>query len=657
MTDQLRGLGGPACPPLSPKRPQATHAAESDEDLRLLGEQLRARADEVLERVVQSSCRGPALAAPVRSGFERICIVATTSVAAWMAGEDPSAGRAAGRESWDLFGGFAARRAAPLNEVTKRCLRWRDGVHEVLGECAERLGTPPATLARARAMTQTTLDVTLVRVCETFENECAHPDQELASHREELAFISTHDLLTGLPNRSMVLELGEQMLSRARRRRARMAALLVNVDNLTGVNETLGHDAGDELLQAIAARLEGVVRDCDALGRLGGDEFVLLADEVSDVAGVGVIADRLAEAIRPPFRLASGGPGELTVSASIGIAIGTRMSAEGFLRDADIAMHMAKREGNGRHVIFEAGMQDLVQTRMELEMDLRSALAREEYFLVYQPTFDLGGMVPTGLEALIRWKRPVRGIVTPNDFIPLLEETGLIVEVGRWVLHEACGQGAAWRRAGHPVGIAVNVSARQLDTDDFIADVRHALRASGLQAGALTLEITETTLMRDAGQAVRRLHEIKELGVRVAIDDFGTGYSSLAQLRRFPVDALKIDRSFISQLADDPQGQALIRTLVQLGKALSIETLAEGIEQQSELALLKRACCDSGQGFLFARPLDVQAAQLFLENWRAEPAAAATPPAAPTAPAAPALRKPALALLRSGSGRASVRSR
>jgi diguanylate cyclase (GGDEF)-like protein len=629
MTDQLRGRGGPE----RARLPGAHAEATPDAHVRHLGHELSARADDVLERVIQRSSSGPALAAPVRSSFERICIVATLTLAGWMANEDPGTGLAAGRESWELFGGLAARRSAPLNEVTKRCLRWRDAVDEILGECAELVHTPPTALARALAMTQTTLDVTLVRVCEAFESERAQTDQELASHREELAFIAMHDLLTGLPNRSMVLDLGEQMLSRARRRRTPVAALLINVDNLTGINETLGHDAGDELLQAIAARLEGVVRDTDALGRLGGDEFVLLAEEDSEAAGVSVIADRLTEALRAPFRLAAGGHTDLTVTASIGIATGAHTTAEDFLRDADIAMHRAKWEGKSRHVVFESGMQDLVQSRMELEMDLRGALAHEEYFLVYQPTFDLGGMVPTGLEALIRWKRPVRGVVAPNDFIPLLEETGLIVEVGRWVLHEACSQGAAWRRAGHPIGIAVNVSARQLDTDQFIADVQHSLRESGLEAGALTLEITETTLMRDAEQAVRRLHSIKELGVRVAIDDFGTGYSSLSQLQRFPVDALKIDRSFISQLADEPQGQALIRTLVQLGKALSIETLAEGIEQQSELKLLQQARCDSGQGFLFARPLDVQAAQLFLENWRAPALVGAPAPAAAAAPA------------------------
>jgi EAL domain-containing protein (putative c-di-GMP-specific phosphodiesterase class I) len=257
-----------------------------------------------------------------------------------------------------------------------------------------------------------------------------------------------------------------------------------------------------------------------------------------------------------------------------------------------------------------------VQSRMELEMDLRRALANDEFFLLYQPTFDLRGMVPTGAEALIRWKSAVRGIVQPNDFIPLLEETGLIVDVGRWVLGEACRQAAAWRDTSRPVGIAVNVSARQLETDQFIGDVREALAMSSLEPQALTLEITETALMRNPEQTAQRLHAIKALGVRIAIDDFGTGYSSFAHLQRFPVDSLKIDRSFISQLSENPEGETLLRTLVQLGKALSIETLAEGIELPNQLSLLREENCDSGQGYLFARPLEVGDAESFLQNWR-----------------------------------------
>jgi EAL domain-containing protein (putative c-di-GMP-specific phosphodiesterase class I) len=224
-------------------------------------------------------------------------------------------------------------------------------------------------------------------------------------------------------------------------------------------------------------------------------------------------------------------------------------------------------------------------------------------------------MSPTGMEALIRWSSPTRGIVQPDDFIPLLEETGLIVQVGEWVLEQACRQGAEWHLAGYPIGIAVNVSTRQLDTDAFVPTVADALERSGFDPGALTLEITETTLMSNTEETATRLAQAKELGVRIAIDDFGTGYSSLAYLQRFPVDALKIDRSFISRMGQDPEGETLIRTLVQLGKSLAIETLAEGIEQSRELSLLREEHCDSGQGFLFARPLDVDACAPFLQEW------------------------------------------
>jgi EAL domain-containing protein (putative c-di-GMP-specific phosphodiesterase class I) len=316
------------------------------------------------------------------------------------------------------------------------------------------------------------------------------------------------------------------------------------------------------------------------------------------------------------------------VTASIGLACGPRPSAEALLADAEIASHRAKVEGKDRIVAFEEGMQDVVQRQVTLEKDLRGALDRGEFFLVYQPTLDLRRMIPTGVEALIRWNCPVRGLVQPNDFIPVLEDSGLIVPVGKWVLEQACAQSASWRGAGYPVGVAVNVSARQLDGDEFIGVVETALADSGLEPGALTLEITETALMRNADETARRLHAIKELGVRIAIDDFGTGYSSLSHLQRFPVDALKIDRSFLMQLAENPEGETLLRTLVQLGKALSIETLAEGIERANDLAVLREEKCDSGQGYLFARPLDVGQAEEFLRSWRAEDAGLQAAPAA-----------------------------
>jgi diguanylate cyclase (GGDEF)-like protein len=598
----------------------AAAAGQAEQEVRRLGDALGARVDDVLRRTTARANQGSRaqLDRSVLESFDRIGRSSTSAVATWMAGGNPQDGRETGREAWHTYGQLAAQSAAPLNEVTKRCLRWRDSVADVLRETAGELGIHGTALARALSMVQHTLDVTLVRMCEAFEQERARMAQELTRREDELAFMATHDQLTGLPNRTLMLDRGEQMLGRARRQRIPIAALLIDLDNFTAINDTLGHSVGDELLRAIAARLDGVVRDIDALGRIGGDEFVVLAEEFSDGADAELIAERLHEALKAPFVVANGEHGGLTVTASIGVASGERTSVEEFLRDADIAMHRAKWEGKNRHVVFESRMQDVVQSRMELEMDLRSALANDEFFLVYQPTFDLRGMVPTGVEALIRWKSTVRGIVQPNDFIPLLEETGLIVEVGRWVLVEACCQGARWRDAGHPIGVAVNVSARQLETDEFIGEVREAIARTNLEPQVLTLEITETVLMRNSEQTARRLHAIKELGVRIAIDDFGTGYSSFAHLQRFPVDSLKIDRSFISQLTENPEGETLLRTLVQLGKALAIETLAEGIELPNQLSLLQEENCDSGQGFLFARPLEASDTEAFLLNWTAD---------------------------------------
>jgi diguanylate cyclase (GGDEF)-like protein len=451
-------------------------------------------------------------------------------------------------------------------------------------------------------------------VGEFFESERHRADQELA-------FMATHDSLTGLPNRTLILDRVEQMLVRSRRNHTPVAALFIDLDNFKSINDTLGHDAGDELLRAVAARLDGIVRSTDALGRLGGDEFVVIAEDLSLAAGPELVAERLLEALKQPFTLQGpDGATTLMVTASVGIAAGARPSAGDLLRDADIAMYRAKWDGKNRYVVFEAVMQDAIQRRMQLEMDLRVALENQEFFLVYQPTFDLRDMSPTGMEALIRWNSPARGVIQPDDFIPTLEETGLIVEVGKWVLEEACRQGAKWHEAGYPVGMAINVSARQLDTDELVSEVRDALSHSGLEPSALTLEITETSLMRNADDTARRLVAIKALGVRLAIDDFGTGYSSLAHLQKFPVDALKIDRSFISGLTNNQEGETLLHALVQLGKALSIETLAEGIEEPRELSLLQAEQCDSGQGFLFARPLDAAATEEFLRDAASNPA-------------------------------------
>jgi len=603
----IQEKGAKRAPPVAPALPAALQ--QPSEDLPPLGEALKACAGDVLsETVARTSELGEGLDDVVRERFERISISSTMAAARWIAGEGIEAALEAGQETWEIFAELAARRAVSLDQVIKRCFAWRNVMTEVLHDSAAELDSSPEALYQALSIVQLGLEFSLVRMCESFEAERKQAD-------EELAFLATHDPLTGLPNRTLILDRVEQMLARATRKKTPVAALFVDLDNFKSINDTLGHGVGDELLQAVAARLDGVIRGGDTLGRLGGDEFVVVSEELTLAAGPELIAERLLDALSQPFKLGAKDENRVSVTASIGIAAGDHTSAEELLRDADIAMYRAKWDGKHRYVVFETGMQDTVQKRMELEMDLREALANDEFFLAYQPTISLSDMSPTGVEALIRWKHPVRGVVQPNDFIPLLEETGLITEVGKWVLEEACSQGAAWRAAGYPLGMAVNVSGRQLDTDQLIVDIEGALSHSELDPGALTIEITETTLMRNIEDTIRRLTEIKALGVRIAIDDFGTGYSSLAHLQQFPVDALKIDRSFISQLQHNQEGETLIHTLVQLGKALSLETFAEGIEDQQELSLLQDEDCDTGQGYLFARPLDAAATEAFLQNW------------------------------------------
>jgi diguanylate cyclase (GGDEF)-like protein len=581
--------------------------------LRALGDELHARTGDVVDRIVsmvQSS--GQPLDERVEERVMRVGEVSTIAVARWMAGGGEAAAREVGRECSRIFGQLGAQREAPLNELIKRCLRWRDAAAAVTREIAGERHLDPVVLVRALKMLQRSLDVTLVRMGESFEFERRRAHEELDRQQEELSFMATHDPLTGLPNRALILDRLEHMLSRSRRNKTPVAALFIDLDNFKSINDSLGHATGDELLRAVATRLKAVVRGSDALGRLGGDEFVVVAEELSLAAGPELIAERLLDALKQPFLLPSHEETPLTVTASVGVAAGGEGSAGELLRDADIAMYRAKWDGKNRFAVFESTMQDALRKRMVLEMDLRSALQNDEFFLLYQPTFDLRTMTVTGVEALIRWASPTRGLVQPGEFIPLLEETGMIVEVGRWVLKQACNQGAAWHQTGHDVDIAVNVSARQLDTDELVEDVGVALQQSGMRPQALTIEVTETAIMRNAEETARRLSAVKDLGVRIAIDDFGTGYSSLAHLQRFPVDSLKIDRSFISALADGREAEQLIRTLVQLGKALSLETHAEGIERHQELEILREQNCEGGQGFLFARPLEASQAEALM---------------------------------------------
>jgi EAL domain-containing protein (putative c-di-GMP-specific phosphodiesterase class I) len=321
-------------------------------------------------------------------------------------------------------------------------------------------------------------------------------------------------------------------------------------------------------------------------------------------AGSELVAERIREVLREPFVIEGFEGLPVTATASIGIAEGLRPSAQDLLRDADIALYRAKAAGRDRFVVFEHAMQSAAIDRLELKSDLDSALSSDQFFLLYQPIFELDNMHIRGVEALLRWRHPSKGIIAPDNFIPVLEDSGMIVDVGRWVLDEACRQAASWQAKGFPTTMAVNVSMRQLESDGLVDDVRDALAASGLNPGALTIEITESNLMKDAGATVSRLNKLKDLGVMVAIDDFGTGYSSLAYLRQFPVDVLKIDRSFISEMDGSPDSAALIHTLVELGRTLGLVTLAEGIEDTYQLEGLRSEQCDRGQGFIFSRPIE-----------------------------------------------------
>jgi diguanylate cyclase (GGDEF)-like protein len=423
---------------------------------------------------------------------------------------------------------------------------------------------------------------------------------------DEIRHQALHDSLTGLPNRALILDRAQQVLARARREGTQCGILFVDLDGFKQVNDTFGHEMGDRLLQAVAARFMTSFRECDTIGRLGGDEFVVVIEVSSPLAAPEHVAERIKEALREPFELDDDVPA-ITMTASIGIAVGDRFSATNLLRDADIALYEAKAAGRDCYVRFQRAMQTAVEDRLALELDLRAAIAREEFFLMYQPIFELESSRTLGVEALIRWTHPHRGLVQPDDFIPLLEETKLMVEVGRWVLRQACRQAVAMRLPGRGLYVSVNVSARQLDDNNFPEDVAAALDDSGLPPSALVLEVTETAIMRDPTASAYRLTKIKELGVNLAIDDFGTGHSSLGYLRQFPIDILKIDRSFIAGMQDSPDSAALVRTLVSLGRQLGLQTLAEGVEEQEQAARLQAERCHSAQGFLFARPLTCEA--------------------------------------------------
>jgi diguanylate cyclase (GGDEF)-like protein/PAS domain S-box-containing protein len=413
------------------------------------------------------------------------------------------------------------------------------------------------------------------------------------------------DTLTGLANRALFTDRVAHALSRAERGTDPLAVLFVDLDDFKVVNDGLGHPVGDRLLVEVAARLGRATRPGDTVARLGGDEFCILLESglMPDVAQH--VADRIVEVLRAPFRIDGA---ELTVSASIGIALGYngRNQPDELLRNADLAMYMAKRNGKGRSVVFEPEMYEQAMRRLEVAADLRRGLEDRQLEVFYQPIVSMATGTAIGVEALVRWRHPQRGLVAPVDFVPVAESTGLIVGLGRQVLEQACRDVAAWRRAGlvdDHFDVSVNLSARQLLDPQLVADVLATLDGTGLPASNLVLEVTESVLIDDLEASIVRLHTLKHLGVRLAIDDFGTGYSSLSYLHTLPVDVVKIDKSFIDRLDGGHEGRAVVSTIIELAHALGLTSTAEGVEETDQLEVLRQLGCDTVQGYLFARPM------------------------------------------------------
>lgn len=434
--------------------------------------------------------------------------------------------------------------------------------------------------------------------------------EERLAHAHRVEYLAYHDNLTNLPNRAFFTHLLSRGMQQARRYRKRLALLFLDLDRFKSINDSLGHDAGDELLQEVGRRLVQAVRESDTVARLGGDEFVVMLPEITAPSQVTPVAEKMVAALGKPFRLA-GQEFRITVSIGIGLFPGDGEDEQTLMKNADIAMYHAKEEGRNNFQFYSEKLNADSLERLALESSLRKALEYGELRLFYQAKRDMGTGRITGTEALLRWKHPDLGLILPMQFIPLAEDTGLIVPIGRWVLKTACQQNVAWQKEGcPPLSMAVNLSARQFLDEGLLEDIKSALREADMAPQLLELEITESMIMRDMEQTIGILKDLKQMGVRIAIDDFGSGYSSLSTLRQFPFDTIKIDGSFIHDVPCNAEDKSLMEAIIAVGRSLSLTVVAEGVETQDEADFLRSRACDQLQGFYINKPMPAD------EFWR-----------------------------------------